>query len=402
MSNVEFSLLGPLEVLADGRQLAVSGKKLRGLLGMLLVKRNHHVRVDWLIDQLWLDETPEKARNRLHALVLRLRSILEPERANRETQTLLTQADGYVLRLGPEQVDADRFHGLFTAAKKSHAENDAAGALATVRDALGLWRGDALEDFADDSFAHEEAARLNWSYAAATELWLDSGLSLGRHVDLGKEFKDLVRDPLPEKLLEWLIRRLSDAGRLQDALAVCHAQQRTYVEKCDADLPPAVQKLRETIAKYELPKMRPAVPAAPPGALRGNGDYRHAEAQALINLGIVYYRQNRFDDAIEQYDRALAIYDELGARYGQAQTLDNLAGAYEKQGDLSAAADYWRQAFHMFKEVGAPEMERIWSELNRVLRRRPGQLGDATTSVQVASAASAARHNDATDRTRLA
>jgi len=376
MGDVEFRLLGSLEVLEDGRPLPVSGKKLRALLAVLLVKRNDHVRVDWLVDQLWFDEAPDKARNRLHALILRLRSILEPERGSRQAQMLVNEADGYLLRPGPGQVDAERFDDLLATAKRYHqAEGDAEGAFATVREALGLWRGDALEDFAAEPFAQQEAARLNWSYAAATELWLSTGLSLERHVDLVREFKDLVRDPLPERLLEWLIRRLSDSGRLQDALVVCHDQQRTYVEKCDADLPPAIQELRETIARYELPAMRPPVPSLDAEARGVQGGHRRAEAQALINLGIVYYRQERFDDAIEHYQRALAVYDELGARYGQAQTLDNLAGAHEAKGDLATAADRWQQAFQLFKEVGAPEMERIWSKLDRVLRRRRGEAG---------------------------
>jgi tetratricopeptide (TPR) repeat protein len=169
------------------------------------------------------------------------------------------------------------------------------------------------------------------------------------------------------------MRRLSDSGRLQDALAVCHDQQRTYVEKCNADLPPAIQALRETIARYELPAMRAPVSSLDVDAGGANGGHRRAEAQALINLGIVYYRQERFDDAIEHYERALAVYDELGARYGQAQTLDNLAGAYEAKADLATAAERWQQAFQLFKEVGAPEMERIWSKLDRVLRRRRGE-----------------------------
>jgi DNA-binding SARP family transcriptional activator len=377
MARVDFKLLGPLELSKDGIPEVVPGKKLRALLAMLLVRRNHHLQVDWLVDQLWFDAAPEKARNRLHALVLRLRSLLEPGQGHREAQMLVTEPDGYLLRLRPDQVDADAFHELIAAAKKSQAENDSDRAFATVREALGLWRGDALEDFAAEPFAQQEAARLNWSYAAATELWLESGLSLGRHVDLVREFKDLVRDPLPEKLLEWLIRRLSGAGRLQDALVVCSEQQRTYVEKCDADLPPAIQELRETIAKYELPAMRPP-PPSPPVAQDGNRMYRLAEAQALINLGIVYYRQGgnpNLKKAIAHYDRALAIYDELGARYGQAQALDNLAGAHEKRGELDTATEHWQQAFQMFKEVGAPETQRIWDKLDGVLRQRRGGAG---------------------------
>ncbi len=374
MAQTEFRLLGPLEVLREGEQVVVSGRKLRTLLAMLLVARNRHVTQDRLAQQLWDEEQPGKARSRLHALVLRLRSLLEPERGPREEQMLFTQPDGYILNVSGEQVDADRFENLFADARRAYARGNAATAFQTVREALDLWhrdsRGDALPealaDFAADPFAEREAVRLNRSYSNATELWLTTGLSLGRPEDLEdlmREFKLLVRDPLPEKLLEWLITDLSQAGRLQDALAVCRDQQRTYVQKCDADLPPAIQALRESVAKYELPAMRPP-PSRHADDPDGDVAYPHAEAQALNNLGIVYFRQHRYDDAIKYYEQARAIYEKSEATYGLAQTLDNLAGAYEAKGDRSEALEHWNKAFQLFRQVGAPEVDRVWSQVH--------------------------------------
>jgi DNA-binding SARP family transcriptional activator len=365
---MEFKLLGAMELVEDGSQVPIAGRKLRLLLAMLLVKRNDHVEASWLADQLWIGEAPEKARNKLHALVLRLRQLLEPGRQPRGAGVLVSEPGGYVLRISRESVDADRFDDHLASARRLHAAGKIADAFTAVRRALDEWSdpGNALADLASEAFAQEEVARLNWSYAAATELWIESGLSLGRQVEVVRAFEGLVRTPLPAQLLEWLVRRLYDSGRLQDALAVCQAQQRTYVAKCDADLPPAIQELRERIARYELPAMPSPEPSLAVDDGDDGGGYRRAEAQALINLGIVYFRQEAFDAAIESYSRALAIYEGLGARYGQAQTLDNLAGAYWEKGDVNLAERHWRAAFDLFRQVGAPEVDRIWGELNRV------------------------------------
>ena len=73
---MQFLILGPLEVSDDGRKLALGGPKQRAVLAHLILRANHVVPADLLIDGLWGEEPPESARNTLQTYVYRLRKVL--------------------------------------------------------------------------------------------------------------------------------------------------------------------------------------------------------------------------------------------------------------------------------------------------------------------------------------
>src|SRR5262245_26726533 len=139
---MEFRILGPLEVLADGEPLSLGGTRQRAVLALLLTRPNETVSVDRLIDQLWSDEPPRTAANTLQYYVSQLRKILGPDR-------IVTRAPGYTLRLEPDELDLDRFERLV-----------ARGDADSLREALALWRGPALADLAYEPFTQVEIARL--------------------------------------------------------------------------------------------------------------------------------------------------------------------------------------------------------------------------------------------------
>ena len=58
---MEFRVLGPLEVIQDGRAVPVRGSRRRLLLATLLVHRNLVVTVDRLVDVLFADDPPDRA-----------------------------------------------------------------------------------------------------------------------------------------------------------------------------------------------------------------------------------------------------------------------------------------------------------------------------------------------------
>jgi DNA-binding SARP family transcriptional activator len=76
MGDLEFRILGPMEVWRNGRQCLVAAAKQRVLLAVLLLRGNQVVPVGRLMDELWGDQPPPTARNTLQSLVLRLRRIL--------------------------------------------------------------------------------------------------------------------------------------------------------------------------------------------------------------------------------------------------------------------------------------------------------------------------------------
>jgi hypothetical protein len=55
---IEFRILGPFELSADGRVLPLGSPKQRALLGLLLVRANETVSRDRLIEELWAEALP--------------------------------------------------------------------------------------------------------------------------------------------------------------------------------------------------------------------------------------------------------------------------------------------------------------------------------------------------------
>src|SRR2546430_7655034 len=70
---MRFAILGPLEVVADGRQLPLGGPQQRALLAVLLLNAGRVVSTDRLVESLWGDEPPSSARSLLQGCVAGLR-----------------------------------------------------------------------------------------------------------------------------------------------------------------------------------------------------------------------------------------------------------------------------------------------------------------------------------------
>jgi DNA-binding SARP family transcriptional activator len=162
--EMEFRILGPLEVHDGAVPVAVPGAKERALLADLLVHAGRVVAADRLIEDLWGERPPGNPVNTLQGRVSALRRALGPVAAR-----LATRPPGYRLDVDPEQVDAARFERLVADADRA-AARDPARALGLLAEALGLWRGPALAEFADRPWAQAEAARLEELRLAAVEL----------------------------------------------------------------------------------------------------------------------------------------------------------------------------------------------------------------------------------------
>src|SRR3954468_23803810 len=102
---MEFRILGPIEVVAGGRPLALGGPKQRALLAALLVRANEVVSAERLINALWNERPPETAHAALQVHVSQLRKLLGRDR-------IVTRAPGYLLRVDADELDRERFERL--------------------------------------------------------------------------------------------------------------------------------------------------------------------------------------------------------------------------------------------------------------------------------------------------
>src|SRR5258706_3314732 len=148
---MEFRLLGPLEVAEHGLTLPIGGPKQRAVLAHLLLRANAVVSIDRLIDALWSDQPPASARNTVQTYVRHLRKALGASR-------LLHRTPGYLIVADPTELDVTRFTDRLERARDLVA-NDVEAAVATYREALGLWRGRALDDLADLDSLQAEIVR---------------------------------------------------------------------------------------------------------------------------------------------------------------------------------------------------------------------------------------------------
>jgi DNA-binding SARP family transcriptional activator len=172
--TIELRVLGPLQVVCDGEEVALGSPKQRGVLAVLLISANRVVAVDRLVEELWGGEAPARAMASLQAYVSRLRRLLQPEGANRgRSDVLVTQSPGYLLRVDPESIDAVRFEHLTVEGTRLLAGGQADAALEVLDRALSLWRGPPYADFGFDEFAQAEIVRLEELRLAAAEarLW---------------------------------------------------------------------------------------------------------------------------------------------------------------------------------------------------------------------------------------
>jgi DNA-binding SARP family transcriptional activator len=247
----EFRILGPLEVRQDGQPLPLSGAKERALLAILLLAANEPVTADRLVDQLWGEAPPATARKSLQVRVATLRRQLPDG-------VLVTRGGSYVLELKTEQLDLHRFERLVSDATDALANGHAHEAATMLREALALWRGPALGDFAYESFAEPAIARLEELRLEALELRIEADLEAGRHNALIGELTGLIAaHQLRERLRGQLMLALYRDGRQAEALDLYQRTRQILNEELGIEPGPALQELQRAVLRQE-PALAPA------------------------------------------------------------------------------------------------------------------------------------------------
>jgi DNA-binding SARP family transcriptional activator len=242
---MEFRILGPLAVWDKGGEVSLGGPKPRALLAVLLLHANEVVSADRLIEELWGEDSPEHAADALRVNVSRLRKALPPD-------VLTTRSPGYVVQVEPDALDLRRFERLVEEGRSLLARDMAADASERLREALSLWRGPALADFAYESFAQSAIARLEEIRVAAVELRIDADLALGRHDELVGELEALVAEhPLRERLRRYLMTALYRSGRQADALEAYQDARRALVDGLGIAPSTALQELERAILRQD-------------------------------------------------------------------------------------------------------------------------------------------------------
>jgi DNA-binding SARP family transcriptional activator/streptogramin lyase len=214
---VEFRILGPMEVAADGEPVELGAPKQRALLGALLLRPNEVVSRDRLIDALWGDTPPPTAAKTVQVYISQLRRALASAGAD---EVLLTRPPGYMAVVGEEQLDAQRFEQLLDAARAHAARGELDEAVAAYDDALSRWRGAVLADLPLEASGRSACERLEELRLAALDERVECELARGRHGRLVGELESLTAEhPLHERFWAQLMLALYRSGRQSEALA---------------------------------------------------------------------------------------------------------------------------------------------------------------------------------------
>lgn len=233
---MDFRILGSLQVCDGDREIALSGRKQRALLALLLVHANRSVPEDVLIDGLWGETASTKAAENLHVLVSRLRRALGGKRIVRD-------GGGYLVRVEDGELDLDLFERLRREQR--------------FEDALALWRGPPLADFAYEGWAENEIRRLDEMRVLVLEERIEADLESGKHAELVGELQTLVAEhPLRETLRRHLIVALYRSGRQAEALGAYRDARRMLDEELGLEPTPALRELEGAVLRQD-PELDP-------------------------------------------------------------------------------------------------------------------------------------------------
>src|SRR5215208_2244142 len=144
---MDFHLLGPLEVSDGGRAVRVGEGRQRSVLAFLLLHHDESISSDRLIDTLWGEQPPPTAGKVLQNHIAQLRRAL----GDRDATLLQTHGHGYALHLNGGRLDIEDFEELVREGDAALAGDDPEHASSTLTEALALWRGPALAEFAYES-----------------------------------------------------------------------------------------------------------------------------------------------------------------------------------------------------------------------------------------------------------
>ncbi|MEV1019970.1 BTAD domain-containing putative transcriptional regulator [Streptomyces sp. NPDC050264] len=264
---VEFRLLGTVAVDTGSGELPLGPAKRRGLLAALLLRPNTAMPLDQLIDALWPEGPPARARTVAQGHVSRLRALLAQGGADMWGVQLVTHGDAYVLEMPESLLDAYRFEELVRHARVQRTPDDAA---ALLREALALWQGPALVGIATDGPLRVAADGLEESRLSAVEQLANTYGEFGEHARAASLLHaEVVAHPMRETLAAALMRALYRSGRQSDAIEQYHRTRALLAEELGVDPGSALRDAyAEILAGDEAqpaaaPTSAPAPAAAP-------------------------------------------------------------------------------------------------------------------------------------------
>ncbi|MEU5933119.1 BTAD domain-containing putative transcriptional regulator [Micromonospora sp. NPDC047187] len=360
---VTFGVLGPVTAATERGPVPLRGHRQRLVLGRLLIAHGRVVPVDRLVDDLW-EVAPDGAVGAIRTFVADLRRALEPDRPPRQPpRILVTEPPGYALKAAPDAVDAGQFEAAVGEAARLLVAGRPAPALAALEAALGLWRGPAYADCANESWAVAEINRLDELRMLAVERRAEALLAVGRPDDAAADLPaHLASHPLREDAWRLLATARYRAGRQGDALAALREARHVLVTELGVDPGPELRQLEADILA-QAPHLAPALGRAVTSGLGETVRPVQAEQRPFVGRDAELERLRRAAEAASRHRQpTLAL---LSGDPGAGKTA--LAEALTRR----LAAEGWTTAWgHSPEYEGAPPAW-PWTQITDTLAGPP-------------------------------
>lgn len=305
--QLNFRLLGPMEISVGGTPVAVPGAAERALLVQLLFTPGRTIPATMLVDRLWSESSlPVDPMNALQIRVSKLRRSLK---ANGVEDVVSREGVGYRAAVEPSSVDAVDFAARIREARTVAATaGDAYDSdhLRAYDDALALWRGEPLSEFSGDQWAMVEVARLTELRMAALTERAHIALALGRHLEVVGDLEPHVAaDPTLESLAGLLMVALYRSGRQADALEVYTRTRTVLDESLGLEPSASLRSLHERVLRQDAslgtqPELTPPAPVVvPSGKRRTEEQQRGATTNLPTVVRPLIGRDEQLDSLVE-------------------------------------------------------------------------------------------------------
>ncbi|MFI9000754.1 AfsR/SARP family transcriptional regulator [Streptomyces sp. NPDC053541] len=270
---MEFRLLGTVSITAEAGELPLGPAKRRSVLAALLLRANSVVPVDRLIDTVWAEDPPARARTVVQGHVSRLRALFEQGGADDYGVELATRSQAYELRMPDQLLDTHRFEELVQLAGHQKHPGDA---VLMLREALALWRGPALTGTVASEPLLVAAQALEETRLVTVEQLAAAYGRLGEHTKAAAVLRaEAAANPLRESLTAALMLSLYRAGHQSDALDCYHRTRGLLADELGVDPGPALRAAYEAVLRG-LPTAGPQTVAIAEGPDRGERSDRPA------------------------------------------------------------------------------------------------------------------------------
>jgi DNA-binding SARP family transcriptional activator/tetratricopeptide (TPR) repeat protein len=261
LSDVRFSILGPVRVWRGNAELALGPPTRQALLALLLAAGGQPVAMSTVIDVLWGQDAPNSAVNLVHRHVGALRRLVQPGLPHRAAGgVILPGAGGYRMIVDADTLDLLRFRRLHQYAVRATEAGDAVLATELFAEALSLWRGQVAAGIPDrirtqPVFLAVAREQLVAARRAATVALESPPVS----EDIVTGIQQLVDvNPLDEDLHAALILLLAASGQQADALATYRVMHDRLSDELGVDPGPQLRAAHDQVLLSQ-----PVVAAAP-------------------------------------------------------------------------------------------------------------------------------------------